>query len=437
MASARSRPPVTASAAPPRRPVSSPLLGILPLALLGGLILNLMPCVLPVLSLKLLGAGRAMAGGRRAPCGCGFLASAAGSARVLPGAGRGAWSRSNAAGVAVGWGMQFQQPLFLIGMVALLDALRLQSLGLLRSAAAAAAGVALGSAGEGRLVIGNFAAGAFATLLATPCSAPFLGTAIGFALAAGPVEIVAIFLALGIGLAAPYLLVAALPRLAPRLPRPGRWMITLRRVLGLALAATAVWLVSVLVAQIGVAAALAVGALIAAARRGAAAVARAVAAARSRRRRCWPRRSLRPRCSRAAPPAARGRCASGSPSIARRSIAWSSDGQVVFVDVTADWCLTCKVNERLVLDTPAVPRRLAAPGIVAMRADWTRPSDVIAAYLRGFGRYGIPFNAVYGPAAPHGVALPEILTPGRGAGGARRGRRAGSRRRNGGATGRG
>ncbi len=86
-------------------------------------------------------------------------------------------------------------------------------------------------------------------------------------------------------------------------------------------------------------------------------------------------------------------------------------GRTVFVDVTADWCLTCKLNERLAIDTPAVRRRLAAKDVVAMRADWTRPSDQIERYLQGFGRYGIPFNAVYGPALPEGRALPELLTP--------------------------
>ena len=94
------------------------------------------------------------------------------------------------------------------------------------------------------------------------------------------------------------------------------------------------------------------------------------------------------------------------------------DGHVVFVDVTADWCLTCKVNERLVLDSAPVRDRLAAPAIVPMRADWTRPDAAIADYLRGFGRYGIPFNAVYGPGAPAGLVLPEILTAERGRRGA-------------------
>jgi suppressor for copper-sensitivity B len=112
----------------------------------------------------------------------------------------------------------------------------------------------------------------------------------------------------------------------------------------------------------------------------------------------------------AAPPAARGGDAFWRPFDAAAIDALVRDGHVVFVDVTADWCLTCKVNKELVIDAPAVRRRLEAPEVVAMRADWTRPDAVIAAYLRSFGRYGIPFNAVYGPGAPRGVALSEILT---------------------------
>jgi suppressor for copper-sensitivity B len=395
---------VAATAAPPAAGFG-PLLAILPLALLGGFILNFMPCVLPVLSIKLLGVIEQ--GGRsRGAVRLGFLASAAGVivsflalAAVLV--------ALKAAGVAIGWGLQFQQPLFLIGMVALLTLFACNLWGFFEVPLPAALG-ALGSAGEGRLLLGNFAAGAFATLLATPCSAPFLGTAIGFALASGPLEIFSIFLALGIGLAAPYLLVALVPRLALWLPRPGRWMLSLRRVLGAVLAATALWLVSVLATQTGMTAALAAGALVAGA---------AVALLLLRR----------PAARRAVPAALLAAAflvpllLSAPPTTAHADAFWRpfdraqidrlvGDGHIVFVDVTADWCLTCKLNERFVLGTPAVGARLSAPGVVAMRADWTRPSAAIAAYLRSFGRYGIPFNAVYGPAAPHGLALSEILT---------------------------
>jgi suppressor for copper-sensitivity B len=264
---------------------------------------------------------------------------------------------------------------------------------------------------------GNFATGALATLLATPCSAPFLGTSVGFALSRGAFEIFLIFTALGVGLALPYLLVAAAPRLVAWLPRPGPWMVWLRRVLGLLLAATAVWLLTVLAAQVGgPVAALTAGLLL-----GLALV-------------LWAGRSLAPKARLATPllatllalaafalPAGVGSPQRAPERTAADTLAWRpldaaaiaslvAEGQVVFVDVTADWCITCQVNKKLVLDTEAVNARLDMPGVVRMRGDWTLPSDAISTYLAGFGRYGIPFNAVYGPGAPEGMALPEILT---------------------------
>jgi suppressor for copper-sensitivity B len=378
---------------------------MLAVALLGGLILNIMPCVLPVLGLKLLGAishaGRSQAAVRR-----GFLATAGGillSFLALALAAIGL----RAAGVAVGWGIQFQDPLFLAAMAALLTLFAANLWGLFEvPLPSALTGLAGRAHSEG--LLGSVATGAFATLLATPCSAPFLGTAIGFALAAGPVEILAIFLALGLGFAAPYVLVAAVPRLALALPRPGRWMVAMRRILGVALGVSALWLLWVLAAESGAAAGLAIAALLAAAvaalaalhtpmaRRGTVAAALVaallvpVAAPR-----------VMPRPSHDAFWRPFDQAAIGE--LVR-------DGHVVFVDVSAAWCLTCKVNERLVLDSAPVRDRLAAPAIVPMRADWTRPDATIADYLRGFGRYGIPFNAVYGPGAPSGLVLPEILT---------------------------
>lgn len=396
---------VTPVAGPPQADLAL-LLGILPVALLGGFILNFMPCVLPVLSIKLLGAMQ-LSGRSRASLRWGFLATAAGVlvsflllAAVL--------AALKSGGIAIGWGVQFQQPLFLVFMVALLTLFAANLWGVFEVPMPAWLG-AVAASGDGSNLLGNFAAGAFATLLATPCSAPFLGTAIGFALAAGPLEIFAVFLALGLGLAAPYLLVAAAPQLAFLLPRPGRWMLVLRRLLGLALAATALWLVSVLVSQIGLAAALAVAALMAAS-----------AAVLALLRSVPQRRVIVAALLLAAflVPA----LLAVPPAPAQRDAFWKSfdraeidrlvaKGDVVFVDVTADWCLTCKVNKELVIDQPSVRRRLQAPGTVAMLADWTRPSDAITAYLRSYGRYGIPFNAVYGPGLPRGEALSEILTP--------------------------
>ncbi len=371
-------------------------------ALLGGLILNVMPCVLPVLSLKLVGA---LEHGERSlrAVRVGFLATAVGIllsflALAL------AMVALTRAGVAVGWGMQFQEPFFLAAMVALLTLFAANLLGLYEVPLPRALADRAGSA-----ALGNVATGAFATLLATPCSAPFLGTALGFALAAGPVEIIAIFFALGIGFATPHLVVAAVPRLTRLLPRPGRWMLMLRRVLGVALAGTALWLIMVLAAEQGREAAALVGALMIAliavfGRLSAGAIRRVAAACLLVAALAVPAVTTAPL---AAADAAAGLWRPFDPAALGALV---HDGRVVFVDVTADWCLTCKVNERLVLDNAAVRDRLAAPGVIAMRADWTRPDAAIVAYLRRFGRYGIPFNAVYGPGAPAGVALPEILT---------------------------
>ena len=380
---------------------------MLGVALLGGFILNFMPCVLPVLSIKLLAvashAGRTRAGIRR-----GFLASAAGivSAFLLLAA---AMLALKAAGLAVGWGLQFQHPGFLVLMATLLTLFACNLAGLFEIPLPQwIAGLAADHRGG---LAGDFFAGAFATLLATPCSAPFLGTAVGFALAGDTIDIITIFLALGIGLAVPYLAVAALPALASRLPRPGRWMLVVRRVLAALLALSALWLLSVLAAQAGDAAAIVVAlALIA--------VVAGVHLARLPGRRFGggaPALLL----AFAAPAVLTAPPQSSLP----EGTLWRSfdqpeidrlvqQGKIVFVDVTADWCLNCKVNERLVLQSEQVFRRLSRPDIVAMRADWTRPNDAISAFLRSFGRYGIPFYAVYGPATPDGQPLSEILTPG-------------------------
>lgn len=343
----------------------SPLLGMVLVALLGGLILNLMPCVLPVLSIKLLGI-LGHGGGERRHARLSFIASAAGIvASFLALAGLAIALRQ--AGLAVGWGIQFQQPAFLAVMV----------LVLLLFAANLWGGFEINlprwlldrtPAGEAQpSLTGHFLSGALATLLATPCSAPFLGTAIGFALARGPLEILAIFTALGLGMAAPFLLVAVWPDAVLRLPRPGRWMVRVRVAMGVALAGTALWLLMVLAEQI--------------------------------------------ETTRSTPDQAE----------ATGAISWVTfdpaaiptlvaEGKTVFVDVTADWCITCKVNKVAVVERGEVARKLSDPSLVAMRADWTRPDLAITDYLASFGRYGIPFNAVYGPGVPGGIALPELLS---------------------------
>ena len=376
-------------------------------ALAGGLVLNLMPCVLPVLSLKLL----AFVGHGKAPRNrvrLSFLASAAGvlaSFLLLAGL----VAALKGAGLAVGWGFQFQMPVFLAGMALLVTFFAGNLWGWFEVPLPSFAGPLASAAERHRGLLGDFFTGALATLLATPCTAPFLVSALGFALAGGWREIFAIFLALGLGLAAPYLLVAAAPSLAAHLPRPGRWMLWLKRALGLALLGTAAWLVYVLLGQVGPLAslltALALGVvllLLALPRVGVSArraglVAAALAAL------------LAPTVL------ARTQIASPAPEGVWRSFDEAAihklvgEGHVVLVDVTADWCINCQINKALVLGRGWTAEALTSGRVIGLKADWTRPDPAIAGYLAGFGRYGIPFAAIYGPRAPQGLPLPTVL----------------------------
>lgn len=394
------------------------LLAMLGVALVGGLILNLMPCVLPVLSLKLLSVV-SHGGASRARVRAGFLASAAGvvTSFLLLAV---AMAGLKAAGAAVGWGIQFQEPLFLVFMVVLVTLFAANLWGLFEVPLPRFLADSAASSGGGGLG-GAFATGAFATLLATPCSAPFLGTAVGFALAHGPVEIMAVFLALGVGMAVPYLLVAAVPGLARVLPRPGRWMVGLRRILGVALALTGVWLLSVLSVSAGATAAALVAALMVAVVL-ALWLGRRIAAAPD-----WAGGTLAVLLAAGAfvVPAQVGGGAGAAPTREEPSHAGGAwvpfdeaaiaaavaDGRTVFVDVTADWCITCQANKKLVITRGTVAERLGdAAAVTPMRADWTRPDERISRFLARYGRYGIPFNIVYGPGAPEGVILPELLS---------------------------
>ena len=396
-------------------PNGATLLSALLFALLGGLILNLMPCVLPVLSLKLLGVVK-HGGGEARTVRLSFVASAAGIlfsflllATVL--------IALKAGGAAIGWGIQFQQSWFLIGMILVVMLFAANLWGFFEVRLPEVVADAWEHAARVHGLGGHFLTGAFATLLATPCTAPFLGTAIGFALARGPAEILAVFSALGLGLALPYLVVAIFPRLATRLPRPGPWMVRLKQILGFALLVTALWLASVLAAQIGPGPALmvALGAGLAVAflyvghtrprAKTAAAAGLVLSAALAFAPALWlaEHPSEAPTAARPNGELWRAFDEASIPTLV-------AAGKTVFVDVTADWCITCKANKAVVLNQGEVARRLAADPIVAMQADWTRPDERIAAYLARFGRYGIPFNVVYGPGALDGIPLSEILS---------------------------
>ena len=393
------------------------MMAIVGVALLGGLILNLMPCVLPVLALKLAAVG-GYGGAARRMIRLGFLASALGivaSFLLLAGAA----IAVRAAGGVVGWGIQFQQPWFLVGLIAVLTLFAANLWDWLAIDLPRAFADRLTASPAGALA-GAFVTGMFATLLATPCSAPFVGTALGFALTRGPADIVGVFAALGVGLALPYLAVALAPGLVGWLPRPGGWMVGLRRLLGLALAGSAAWLVVVLAGAAGTPAALGVAAAMVALAVLLALRTHVVPARGGMARRfaglaalvlvgiafaAPPLLATSPAPPPAAPPQARWQ-----PFVAERLATATRAGHVVLVDVTADWCLTCKVNKALVLDRGAGAEALADGRVTGLRADWTRPDPAIADYLASFGRYGIPFDAVYGPGAPDGIALPELLT---------------------------
>jgi suppressor for copper-sensitivity B len=393
---------------------SERLLPILVIALIGGLVLNAMPCVLPVLALKLLSVA-SHAGAERRRVRLGLLMTALG---VIASFGLIATAliAMKASGAAIGWGIQFQWPWFIAAMAALTTLFAASLWGWLPILLPRFAYEAAAEIRAERPYADAFLTGAFATLLATPCSAPFVGTAVGFALAQRPFEIAIVFVALGVGMAAPYIAVSAFPRLVRLLPRPGRWMNGLRLFLGLALAGTAFWLLWVLSALSGAPVAIVTAIALTAVVLLLALKSRNVIPAA-------PARLTGKLAAALVAAAVLGPAFAGVSALDRseRTGRWEAfdaaqipqlveQGKIVFVDVTAAWCLTCKVNEAVVLDREPVAARLFGPGVVAMRGDWTRPDPALTHYLESFGRYGIPFNAVYGPGRPQGELLPELLT---------------------------
>jgi thiol:disulfide interchange protein DsbD len=407
-----------ADAAAPAAPIA-PSLGLataLLFALLGGALLNLMPCVFPVLSLKVLGfASHAQDRRLLALGGLAYTAGVVLSFVALAGL----LLALRAGGEQLGWGFQLQSPLFvtLLAYVLFVMALSLSGV-IVLGGRLAGAGQSLA---ERSGYTGTFFTGALATVAATPCTAPFMGAAVGYALTQPWTSALLVFEALGLGLALPYLLLTLVPAWRRALPRPGPWMVQLERFLAFPLYASVAWLVWVVTQQagpVGVAAAL--GGLVAIAfaawlyrtsreagalaRRAAtgAAVALALAAVGAA--------ALGPG------PAGRGPAASGreggweafSPA---RLAELRAAGTPVFVNVTAAWCITCLVNERVALQSPAVAEAFARKGVVYLKADWTSKSPEIAALLESFGRSGVPLYVVYGrSAAGSPQVLPQILS---------------------------
>ena len=407
-------------AAPPAaesdQPAGTPLAVILILGMIGGLILNAMPCVLPVLSLKLFGLVKS-AGQGRSEVVVGSLATAAGIILSF-------WALALAAvlarsaGAAVGWGVQFQEPIFVAVLTVIVMLFCLNLWGIFEIPLPARL-ARLADSGPKEGIAGHLASGLFATLMATPCSAPFLGTAVGFALSQTPLTIFAVFTAIAVGMALPYLVLAAAPGATRFLPKPGPWMDQLRVVMGFLLAAAAVWLFYVLAAQMS--------------RERLAFIELSLLALALfvwMRHRTGARKPLRwisllgvVLSTTMIVLLAAGASKPGGVEVAAQTqglITWTTfdrqeaeqlaaEGRLVFVDVTADWCFTCKVNERLVLETPEVAAAFEKFGVIPMKADWTNRSDVITEFLSDHGRYGIPFYLLYRPGdTPH--VFSELLS---------------------------
>lgn len=378
---------------------SSSLLYMMLLAFLGGAILNLMPCVFPILSLKLLSFARSSDGERHIHgwvYAGGVVSSFVFVAAIL--------ISLQQAGSALGWGFQLQSPTFVIILAYLFVAMGLSLSGIIELGQGVM-GVGSGLADKKGLT-GSFFTGVLAVVVASPCTAPFMGTALGFALTQPPYVALTIFVALGAGMAAPLLLLSYSAGARNILPKPGPWMETLKQLLAFPLYATAIWLLWVAGRQTGVnTMALALG--------GALLLALGLWLWRYQG---W-RKGLALACLAGAilvgtgtPPESSSR-ADHTPWTEQQLTALRATGQAVFVDVTADWCITCIANEQTVLLSDDITAAFREHGVAYMVADWTHYSDDIGEYLLKHGRNGIPFYIMY-PAdlSAEPIILPQLLT---------------------------
>ena len=381
-------------------------------AFLGGLILNLMPCVLPVLAIKALHLARPDTPARvRRQEGWGYAAGVMLSMLVLGGT----VIALKAGGQQLGWGFQLQSPLVVSGLAVLFTLIALNLWGLFSLDRLMPA--SLGSLGSRHRGWDAFLAGVLAVAVATPCTAPFMGASLGLALGLPGWQGLGIFAALGAGLALPLVLIIHLPGLAHRLPRPGPWMITLRQALGFPMLGTVVWLLWVLGLQVGVetsSTVLGLLLLLATALWALQRPSRLAQTAALVLLLAWvvltgwaTARLLEP-----APAAATSSPGSGwqawSATRVRESV---QAGQPVFVDYTAAWCITCQVNKRTTLQQTSVQDAFARHRVLRLQADWTRQDAAISASLAEMGRSGVPVYVLHRPGqAP--LVLPELLSPG-------------------------
>jgi thiol:disulfide interchange protein DsbD len=392
-------------------------------AFIGGLILNLMPCVFPILSMKVIALARHAHGPSLAAQGLAFMGGVVATFLLLAGVLIGA----RAAGQAVGWGFQLQSPAVVgvLALIMLLAALNLSGVFEIGERLQAIAGEA-GGADKGDLA-GSALTGALAVAVAAPCTAPFMAGAIGFALTQGPVVALSIFFALGLGLAAPFTALSFAPNLLRLLPRPGAWMGTLKSVLAFPMYGAAAWLVWVFSQQAGT---LGLAALLAAAVLAGFAGWLYGEAQRSRMigDRSWARLSLAgvsivlaaglAITAKSTPAVAVGTSQAEAGTIPAqpyspdRLAALRAAGKPVFVNLTAAWCVTCQVNERVALSNGEVAEAFHKDGVTYLVGDWTNRDAAIARTLAEHGRAGVPLYLMYGAGGGEPAVLPQILTPG-------------------------
>jgi len=387
------------------------LISAVVLALFGGAILNIMPCVLPILSIKLISLVK-HSGSEISKIRWAFLSTILGILSCFIVFAFCAFF-IKLTGNSLGWGLQFQNPYFLIFLVVILVFFIGNLLGIFEITFNQILATFINkkistTEKQGDIFIANFLSGVLAVLLATPCSAPFLGSAISFALIQDFSIIMLIFLCLGIGFASPYIILSILPRLVYLLPKPGMWMLKVKQLMAGLLAATAIWLVYILSHNIGTVAALIVGIF-------------SVLLLTSLRIKSYFLKFF------TIVIIATIIFSAPTSFYEKRQITRSeydrvwkefdevkisqlvAQGKVVVVDITADWCLTCKYNKFSVLADEEVVEKLKDDNIVAMRGDITKPNPDILDFLHRHHRFAIPFNAVYGPNAKMGLLTKELL----------------------------
>ena len=334
------------------------------IALIGGFVLNFMPCVLPVLSLKMIQLVNLRTENKvifRKKISfnilgilTSFLLLAFGTYIV------------KSAGELVGWGVQFQNPSFLIFMILLTAFFGLNLLGLFNFFLPPKILNILSYRGEG--FVGDFITGITLTLLATPCTAPLVGTAVGFALSGGNFEIFSILLIMGLGLSLPLILIMLFPKIISIIPKPGNWLVTFKKIMAIFLLLTSLWLINLLIKL---------------------------------------QTKIQTNLNNYSNLEIVNWDINKNISLPNQL---ATKGEIVFVDITADWCITCQVNKALVLETKQVAEIFKRNNVKVLVLDWTKPNKNIKKFLTKKQRYGIPYNEIYGPLLLNGKILSELLT---------------------------